>query len=65
MTRIPIIERTYRKGFETNENTSPVLVLQQQLVQLLCLCTTVQIVSLLQNLLCRDTTHANKNIYNR
>lgn len=34
----------------------PVLVLQQQLVQLLCLCTAVQVVGLLQNLLCTDRT---------
>lgn len=35
--------------------SSPVLVLQQQLVQLLRLCTAVQVVSLLQNLLCTHT----------
>lgn len=38
---------------------SPVLVLQQQLVEFLCLCTAVQVVCLLQDLLCTGTKHRN------
>lgn len=36
---------------------SPVLVLQQQLVELLCVCAAVQVVRLLQDLICPDTKH--------
>lgn len=49
-----------RENVRDGAFSSPVLVLQQQLVQLLRLCTAVQVVSLLQNLLCTDTKRNTK-----